>query len=411
MDSAPFSRRVVVGVLVIGVFSVLLTLTSLIFGERWATVRSSGTDAFSYSALGHRGLVELLDAMEIPVVVGRSTASVTGTGNSLLLIAEPPLEVEDVDHLLQRQSTSERILYVLPKRTGEESTFAADGWIDSSELISLESVREVVERAELECEPVRVSATDVRWTDSPLGVSPMLEPVQLLRGAGLQPILECDAGILLGMRPAGRPGDSLLYVLSDPDLIANHGIGQGDNAELCVAIMRHLVPPGHAIVFDETLHGHELEPNVWEALLRFPLVLATLPALLAALTLVWSGTVRFGSPLDATPDIASGKRALIDNTAELLRSGGHEQVALQRYLECNLRHVAEAFHLSQQLTVAQRDERLKDIGGTRGVDGNPEQLRANLEELRLTKRLPMAEIVETAERIHVWREEMIHGPE
>ena len=64
-------------------------------------------------------------------------------------------------------------------------------------------------------------------------------------------------------------------------------------------------------------------------------------ALAAVLVVGWSATARFGSPLPARPAVMPGKMALIDNTASLLRFGGHGAAILRRYADATLRDVAQ----------------------------------------------------------------------
>ena len=66
----PFTRRVLVLVLVLGVGSLLSSLVFGLFGEE-PEPASAGSDTFSKSALGHRAFVSLLESEDIPVRVSR----------------------------------------------------------------------------------------------------------------------------------------------------------------------------------------------------------------------------------------------------------------------------------------------------------------------------------------------------
>ena len=86
-------------------------------------------------------------------------------------------------------------------------------------------------------EVVRESG-DVTWTTNALGLAPNLaSPIQLMRGPGLRAIIAADRGMLVGeISDRNRK----IWVLSDPDVISNHGLAREGNAALAVAIIKRL---------------------------------------------------------------------------------------------------------------------------------------------------------------------------
>jgi len=132
-----------------------------------------------------------------------------------------------------------------------------------------------------------------------------------------------------------------LFVLSDPDLIANHGLARGDNAGRALGLLSRIPGAGQTVVVDETLHGFEQTPSLWRELFVFPLLSATLQGLLALLMLVWSGLGRFGAPMPTSSTHASGRALLIENTAALLGSAGHSAHSLARYLDVTIGDLAQ----------------------------------------------------------------------
>ena len=100
-------------------------------------------------------------------------------------------------------------------------------------------------------------------------IAPDLEaPIQLMHGDRLQPLIGDADGMLLGeLTDRNRK----IWVLSDPDVISNHGLARAGNAALAVAMIKRLRSGSGSVVFDETVHGFISEPaSPLLLLFRFP---------------------------------------------------------------------------------------------------------------------------------------------
>src|SRR5262249_36446981 len=148
-----------------------------------------------------------------------------------------------------------------------------------------------------------------------------------------------------GMLVAERArGDARLWILADPDLLSNEGIGQADNAAIAVALVEALRPTGAVVVIDEVLHGFEQHPNLLRLALDLPFLIVTIGAAAAVLLLLWAGTGRFGAPQASPPPLAAGKASLIGNAAGLLMLGGAVNPMLSRYLQMMAASVSAALN-------------------------------------------------------------------
>jgi hypothetical protein len=197
--------------------------------------------------------------------------------------------------------------------------------------------------------------------------------------------------------------DGALWVLADPDVLNNHGLRHPANAAFTVQMidaLRH----GGPVVLDEVIHGYAQTPSLLRTLFRFPLVLATLQVLICAVFAVWAAMVRFGPSTAAPPPLAPGKDFLIQNTAALLRYGGHHAEALRRYLVQNVTAVRHALH-APQLDAAALTAWLERLRALRG--GSISLLE--LERDSYTADTP-ERTLEVAERVYRWRMEMIDEP-
>jgi hypothetical protein len=195
-------------------------------------------------------------------------------------------------------------------------------------------------------------------------------------------------------------------VVSDPDLLATHGLGKGDNALLMVRILERLGAGNLPVVVDETLHGLEQRPSLALELLRFPLVLATLSALLVAALLAWSALVRFGRPLAPDPLLKPGRLALVESTAALLRHGGHFAHAASAYLRAARERVAQQHRQGGE---GGDDAWLTARAAARGKLDALRAIEARVRRLAGRKVRGEEEAVRTAQAIHTWREEMTNG--
>jgi hypothetical protein len=243
-----------------------------------------------------------------------------------------------------------------------------------------------------------------------VSVPPTLQQAQLLTPNGdsrLEPLIACADGWLLAVREDAQGGR--LVVLSDPDVLANHGLGDGDNAVVAWEVLGLAREPGQAVVLDETLHGHERVPSLWRELFTFPLAVASVQGLLIVGFLVWAGLGRFGAPLPPAASLAAGKGVLVDNTAALLRVGGHSAYTLARYLESLKYEVARTLHAPAGAPPAELRDRLRRLGRRKRVTEDLAALETAVARLRDGAAPPPAVVLAVARRVHRWRQEMLSG--
>jgi hypothetical protein len=388
----------------VAVISFLAFLLALIYQDDLARVESAGSDSFSRSALGHHAFVELLRELGIPVVVSRhETARKLGARNVLLLL-EPPRRDEDTRiprRMRELVRDAPRCLVVLPKRHGWSTTDPPDR-IDDHEILSRREPAEVLRELGITAELIRPGSTTA-WSSGSIGGTPALDDPQLLRAPDLVPVVACREGVLVATGQAGR-----LVVLSDPDLLATHGLGRGDNAAIAVRLVDGLREGDGVVVVDETLHGFGIVRSRWADLFRFPLVLAVLHGLVVVAVLLWAAAGRFGAPATPPPAFGAGQEPLIANTAELLRRGGHASRMLVRYLDLTVRDVAGVLHAPRISRAGAPVSWLDRVGRERGVSLSLEALRNEVTARSRERRLDPSRLVATARRIHRWKTEILH---
>jgi len=378
-----------------------------IFSDAVVDNPSAGADGFSRSALGHRAVLELLGALDIPVL--QSQYDTAGrVGDAALLVIEPQLnedsEFDPEAELRDMLHSCASSLVVLPKWQADYDPALPDR-VARVSRVGLDEATNVLERAGITGAVVRPTASsgwvgaDESWTDEPTLLAP-----QLVNSEMLEPLISSEQGVLFGYYEMWD--GQYVYILSDPDVLSNHGLGRGDNALVATAIIEE-VRRGTtgSLLVDETLHGFRRPPSLWRALFEFPLALASLQVFLAVGLLLWAAVARFGKPTPPRPPFAPGKEFLIDNIAALSRFGGHTDLALDRYLEVALQDVAVALHAPRRLRGDELHRWLDQVAATRNVGASVGDLQRAVTNARNKPRAAVA----AANRIHEWRQELTHG--
>jgi hypothetical protein len=209
----------------------------------------------------------------------------------------------------------------------------------------------------------------------------------------------------VAFRPATKER-SETWIVSDPDILNNHGLSSGDHAVLVRDLFVDFLDVD-VVVFDEMLHGYGAGSRLISELVRFPLVLVVLHGLLLCGLVVWSGSVRFGQPRTRGPRFGDGKLVLIDNAAKLLGLGGHSREALKQYYEQSLRAVGAHYFLPPDLKTEELERRLQALSRSRGLQVELERLRHRI-DVAARKRGSTEHAVKLARQLHQWRCEMIH---
>jgi hypothetical protein len=398
-----FSRRLLLG-WVVGAVVVFAISLYFMGGGELGGPDSVGPSTFSRSAIGHAGIADVLTQLGIPVVKSRSSSLDKLSAGSVLVIAEPRRTgaSEEAVRTLLKAGT---ILMVLPKWTGLPSE-QKSGWL-----------REVTEGPTLDAQwalalvaprgEVMREKTAVQWTTNELHVTPDPDlPVQLVKGDRLRPIIGATQGMLVGEL---TDKDRKIWVLADPDIIANHGLAHQGNAALALALIKALRQGDGSVVFDETVHGIVVRPvSPFLLLFRFPFVVATAQGLLAVALLLWAALGRFGAPQTAPPALSAGREGLLQNMAKLVEFTGHQDVIVKRYVQETVRDAAFALHAPRELSGAGLVAWLQRVGLARGVAIDCEAVLQQATETGIRRRSPSA-LVRLARDIHQWKGEIVDG--
>src|SRR5215467_13454905 len=128
MSEAPvFSRRLLLGWIAGAV--VIFAASLFLMGQKEESgPDSSGASTYSRSAIGHAGIAEILQRLDIPVVKSTSNSlERLSSSGGVLVIAEPRANLQS-EESIRTLLKADRILFVLPKWFGFPSD-QRPGWV------------------------------------------------------------------------------------------------------------------------------------------------------------------------------------------------------------------------------------------------------------------------------------------
>jgi hypothetical protein len=320
-----FSPRTILALVAVGLvsFSGLAVLAAYAPELRGAT--DPGAHALSSSAVGFRGAIIMLKSEAAPVVVSRAVPN-RRVANDVLMVLTPTIQTSAKD--LQPLVGPTTMLIILPKWLTQPRPLRP-GFVDkvginenhnhATAMLAAYAPRTLVAHR------TGVTTASLRGTGvlfqpgTWLPLAP-IDGLQTIAGEGWEPMLVDDQGRAVLAR--SRSHESVV-VLADPDLLNNQGLAKLDNARAGLAILDAL-RGGEGLRFDVTLNGYGRGRGIGRLMLEPPWLAATLCGVAAALLMGLHGLARFGPTQARGRAIALGKRALVDNSAGLVRMARRE---------------------------------------------------------------------------------------
>lgn len=400
------SRKAAFWLLTAGSVSFACMILVEIFGDRLGPGTDAGANAYSRSAIGHRALVETLQRLDIPVVVSRHRSGERAGENALLIVAEPDIGADSPESIGDIIADAYTVMLVLPKWQGRADPLDR-GWLETMALVPAATAEAVLHAVLPDGRVVR-TPEDPTWAAGGLdgALAPEIDG-QLIASRSLTPLIRTKQGILVGetLSPTGQR----IVIVSDPDILSNHGLGRADNAAIIVGLIQQFRPADGAVIFDEVLHGFARRPSIWQRLFELPLAVPTALSALAVGVLLWSATGRFGAPALVAARLRAGKQDLIANAAELLTLGRHGGETLRRYLSVTVRAVAARNRARPGLDEAAQIDWMDRLGKQRGVRPGIRELRDDVAALADASSFDAAAALRLAARLHRWKKDMTHG--
>jgi hypothetical protein len=360
-SESPFNARTMLIVTAIGALAFIAMLVLGAYAPDLRSGRNGGAHALSNAATGFSGLVQLADATGRKPIITRSKDQLKSED---LTVITPDHGWADLSDILDRRGPRATLL-VLPKWET-----AADpqkpGWIRVSGLLPATDPARIlypatpigIAREKTNSEPLKNVA------DAAPANLRFLAPrvLQTFSGKDVRPIITNVRGAIVLGQIGARP----LYILADPDLINNHGMGDERQARASLALLDYLnSTDAESVQFDVTTNGLGRSRSPLKLAFDAPFLAVTLTIFIAMLLAAWQALVRFGPVRRSERAIAFGKAALVDNSAALIRKAGREAHLGSRYVEVIRERAVALFRLPPTLDPEALNARLETLNPNR----------------------------------------------
>ncbi|MDR2386019.1 MAG: hypothetical protein LBE80_00355 [Deltaproteobacteria bacterium] len=185
--------------------------------------------------------------------------------------------------------------------------------------------------------------------------------IQLLKLADksdLESLVSTPKGDLLVRRQTDQ---LIVYLISDPDVANNLGLGQKNNAEFILKVIKNIYQQEGLsgdlsfIKMDMADFLKSSNPNpFFGPLLEYPFNIISILTVLTALLFFGALGKRFGGIGQVTLEMGFGKSKLIDNSAKLMARPNLLPYALEAYQKMTLSWAEKTFHLPRQSNIDSR---------------------------------------------------------
>ncbi|EBA11117.1 hypothetical protein [Roseobacter sp. CCS2] len=173
---------------------------------------------------------------------------------------------------------------------------------------------------------------------------------QVFEGQGCDPIIGDVGEMILGFCTVENTGDDIL-VLSDPDLLNNHGLRLGDNALIAQSLLPQLADGGRILIdYSQDVWITEQQEAVqhersWSDFLRYleyPFSVLWIGGAILMLITFWRAGLRYGPIVDAVSKLSARKGQAISARAKLMRMTGQDGALLDDYVTARMSAVSSA---------------------------------------------------------------------
>lgn len=358
MNESVISPRIAIGLVIVSVLSLIAFFALSAYAPDFRIENEADAHALSRTAVGYAGLRILLEEDGVASTLDRGSRDPGQPLPSLVILTPPP--GTDAKTLLDAAlpgNDSQPRLLILPKWLALADP-AAFGRVVKGGTVNAKTLGEMFKSLAPKTEIKRGLRTQPaalkpygRWTvPVPEHLAPV-DTLQTISGPDWVPLIVSREG---GTVLAQLKGSNLV-VLSEPDLMNNHGLKELGNAALALAIVKTLRKGGEPMAFDLTLNGMGKSPSLLREMFAAPFLGATLCAIFAAMMIGFHAAVRFGSPPRRGPVYARGKTALVSNSADMIRMLHREPRMATRYALTTRNLVAGALGIRRQASAQEED--------------------------------------------------------
>ena len=396
----PFAPVAVLSAIVVGMVALCAMLVLAAYAPELRGDHGGGASALSKSAVGFVGLERAMRAMGAPVSIGRDGPPRRNDGGAQVIVITPDAKAQPGQ--TRPFARASGLIVVLPKWVvipapgrpgfvGKVAPFGDAAFADRM-LNPFSTSNRIARRG-------GVSQATVRRVDPTTGAlgPPMrlaaIDRLQTISGEGWRALLIDENGRMLAAISQSAPN---VVVVAEPDLLNNHGLSKRETARVALPLIDS-IRGDRAMVFDVTLNGFKSgDTSLLRLALEPPWLAATLCALAAAVMVFLHALGRFGRPADEAPAHGAGRRALVENTAAMVRMARKEPQMAPLYAQLVFRQVGDASGLKRG-DDAQRDQWLEEVWTRRGLE-SPAALAAQAAAAKTRD-----DLIVVAQKLHDWK--------
>jgi hypothetical protein len=358
---AAFKARTMLIITAIGALAFIAMLVLGAYAPDLRSGRNGGSHALSNGATGFSAIVRLAEQTGRNPLIVRSNPDLESED---LTVISPEHGWTDLSAVLARRGPRTTLL-VLPKWDAAPDK-QRPGWVRVSGLLPPEDPARTLYPAT----PFTIAREKTRGEPLRTVAAGAPRELQFLAPGVLQTVGSKDVEPLIvnarGATVLGKLKRGQLYILADPDLLNNHGMGDERQARAALALLDFLNSTGAtAIRFDVTTNGLGRSRSPLKLAFDAPFLAVTLTIFAAMLLAGWQALVRFGPVRRPERAIAFGKAALVDNSAALIRKAGREAHLGGRYVDVIRERAVALFRLPPSLDSQTLETRLEALNPRR----------------------------------------------
>lgn len=157
-----------------------------------------------------------------------------------------------------------------------------------------------------------------------------------------------------------------VIAISDPYIITNAGMTEGDNLNLITNILFSYAASAKTVYIDEYHHGFVKQRTIWDILKETPLGFALVQVALAIILLMYSRGRRFGQPKPVLKEAHRSSTEYVTSLASIYQATKASDIALSSLYERLLRSVRnsstgeDVVELLDECRRKMRDEKLSE---------------------------------------------------
>jgi hypothetical protein len=323
---------------------------------------------YSISAVGFAGFQELMSQAGGPKIKRQTFSNQNLDQDGLLLVSGNDIftlipmafeESQDQDPSDHKPVKKAAALVFLSKwdygEHPDQSSWVAEQKLKSSHIVEMEAEYLLPEDQQPQFAIVNWPSADKFSSIWDLPAPVGRDVIQLLkpdRDIVMEPIVYTPDGILVARF---ENLNLVIYLVTDPDVANNHGLGLGNNADFILKVVKNiyrqegLTGDMSILDFDVTdfLTADNQNP-FFGPLLEYPYFVITLLTILTALIFFAAVGQRFGGLGHFSHEVGFGKTKLIDNSAKLMARPNLLPYALEAYQKMTIQWAEKTFHAPSQ---------------------------------------------------------------